>query len=328
MKTTLTTGVLLIAAMVFAQATKPAPSKSAPSSKTGASTQKASTPKTGPAGLPSRATVDSFLHYVFGWEPEVKLTVKEIKASPAPSLAEIDVHAETPKGPGDTAVFVTSDHKNAIAGQMFPFSGQPGAKPTNDQIDAFVKQMTAASPGLTSSVLEVKPNALANLTEVTVVLSNPQGQRGAQRFWVTPEGQHAVVGDVTPFGATPFAAARAELAKGITGPSRGPATSSIQLVEFGDLECPACKAAAPTIDRLTKDIPNSRLVFQQFPLVQIHHWAYKAAQFGDCVARQNNDAFWKFMDAVYGAHEDISSHVEPNDPNKKPDLTYAEQKLT
>ncbi len=323
-KITIVAGVLLLAVIALAQATKSATSKS---SQSGAARKGATVAKSAP-GLPSRATVDSFLHYVFGWEPEVKITVKDVKPSPVPSMAEIDVHAETPKGPGDSSIFVTQDHKNAIAGQIFPFGGQAGAQPTKEQVDAFVKQMTGGAPGLTWTIADTKPNAVDNLTEVTVILANPQGQRGAQRFWVTSDGQHALVGDLSPFGANPFAAAKAELAKGINGPSRGPATSAIQLVEFGDLECPACKAAAPTVDRLAKDVPTAHLVFQQFPLVQIHHWAYKAAQFGDCIARQNNDAYWKFMDTVYGAQEDISSHVEPTDPSKKPDLTYAEQKLT
>ena len=326
-KTRFAAVVLLLAVNGHAQATKPTTSKSSQSGKA-APAEKSAPTKAAASGLPSHATVESFLHEVFGWEPEVKITLKDIKASPSPSISEIVVHAETPKGPGDSAIYVTPDHKNAVAGQMFPFGGQAGVKPTNEQVDAFVKQMTSSSPGLTWSVADVKPNALDNLTEVTVILSNPQGQRGAQRFWVAQDGQHALVGDLSPFGAHPFAAAKAELAKGVTGPARGPATSTIQLVEFGDLECPACKAAAPTIDRLMKDVPSARLVFQQFPLIQIHHWAYKAAQYGDCIARQNNDAFWKFMDAVYAAQEDISSHVEPADSSKKPDLTYAEQKLT
>lgn len=329
-------GVLLLTGLAVAQATQPATTKStgaaaaktATAPKSTTTPKSESTPKAGGVGLPTRATVDSFLHHVFGWEPEVKITVKEVKASPSPTITEIDIHAETPKGPSDSAMFVTSDHKMIIAGQMFPFGGKAGVKPTKEQIDAFVKQMTTNNPGLTWSVLEVKPNALGDLTEVMVGLTNPQGQRAGQRFWVTAEGQHALIGDVSPFGADPFAPARAQLAKGISGPARGPATSPLQLVEFGDLECPACKGAAPVIERLLKDEPTAHFVFQQFPLTQIHHWAYKAAAFGECIARENNGAFWKFMDAVYGAQEDISGHVESSDPNKKPDLTYAEQKLT
>ena len=320
---------VLLTALAFGQATKPATPKSAGSTpaKSGPAQKSASATKAGAPGMPSRATVTAFLNEVFGWEPEVKLSITEIKPSPAPGITEVDLRADTPKGSSNSAMYITSDRKNIIAGQMFPFGGQAGVKPTNEQIDAFVRQMTAGSPGLNWSVLEVKPNALSNLTEVAVGITGPQGQRGAQRFWVTADGQHAVLGDPSPFGADPYAPARAQLAKGINGPSRGPATSPMRLVEFGDLECPACKAAAPIIERLLKDEPTAHFVFQQFPLTKIHHWAYKAALYGDCIARDNKDAFWKFMDAVYAAQEDISSRVESTDPNRKPDLTYAEQKL-
>ena len=319
--------LMLTAALAWGQATKPG-SKSAPAHSS-ATAKSATQEKQGPAaGLPSRATVQSFLEHVFGWNPQMKIAIQEIKPSPAPGIAEIVVHAETPKGNGDNSIFVPSGHHFAIAGQMVPFGGTPGQKPTNEQIDDFMRKMTGSNPGITWTVAEIKPNDVANLTSVTVVLANPQGQRGAQRFWVTPDGGHAVLGDVSPFGADPFAAARAELTAAVTGPWTGSATPKITMVEFGDLECPSCKAAAPVIERLVKEVPGSKLIFQQFPLTSIHHWAYKAAAFSTCVAEKNNDEFWKFADLVFGAQEDISSHVESADPNKKPDLAYAEQKLT
>lgn len=324
MKKTFAAVLICIGAFAFSQSTKVPATKSSPKS---AAKPANSAPSTAASGLPSRATVESFLHHVYGWDNTLKITIKDIKQSPSPSLSQVDVHVETGKGPGDSSFFITRDQKNAVIGQLIPFGGSTG-KPTNEQVDAFVRKMTTGSPGLSWSVSENKQNALDDLTSVVVILTNPQGQRGGQKFWVTPDGSYALVGDLGPFGTSPYAATLADLKRGINGPAKGPATSPILVVEFGDLECPACKAAAPTVDRLLKDVPNVRFVFQQFPLVQIHHWAYKAAGFGDCIARQNNAAFWKFMDAAYGAQEDISSHVETNSAEKKPDTTYAEQKLT
>lgn len=325
MKKTLATVLLCIGALAFSQSTK-APAKS--SRKQTAKTAAGAPSTPGAVALPTRATVEAFLRHVYGWDKTLKITIKDIKPSPSPSLAQVDVHVETAKGPGDSSFFITGDHKNAVIGQLIPFGGQPG-KPTNAQIDDFVRKMTTGNPGMTWTVNENKANALDHLTEVVIVLTNPQGQRGGQKFWVTPDGKYALVGDNGPFGADPYAAALGELKRGVNGPAKGPATSPILIVEFGDLECPACKAAAPTVDRLLKDVPNARFVFQQFPLVEIHHWAFKAAGFADCIARENNnDAFWKFMDAAYASQEDITSHVETNSAEKKPDTAYAEQKLT
>ena len=102
-------------------------------------------------------------------------------------------------------------------------------------------------------------------------------------FFVTADGEHAVIGDIIPFGAKPFEPAKRRLEKGVTGPARGPKDAPVTIVEFGDLQCPACKAAQPAIEALMAAEPNARFVFQNFPL-EMHNWAAKGAAYADCVA--------------------------------------------
>jgi protein-disulfide isomerase len=52
--------------------------------------------------------------------------------------------------------------------------------------------------------------------------------------------------------------------------------------------------------------PNIHFVFQNFPL-PMHNWAMKGAEYADCVGRASNDAFWKFIAAVYAAQSDITA---------------------
>ena len=78
------------------------------------------------------------------------------------------------------------------------------------------------------------------------------------------------------------------------------------VVEFGDLQCPHCKEAQPTIEKLMAEEKNARLVFQNFPLPS-HDWAAKAAAYGDCLGRTSSDAFWKFLASVYAAQTDITA---------------------
>jgi len=143
------------------------------------------------------------------------------------------------------------------------------------------------------------------LAEVSVVLANAQGQQ-LSRFYVGADGQHALVGEVIPFGPKPFDPAKKALDKGISGPSRGPKDAPVTIVEFGDLQCPACKAAQPTIEALVAAEPQARFVFQNFPL-DIHNWAAKGAAYADCVARASNDAFWKFVSKTYDSQADITA---------------------
>ena len=78
------------------------------------------------------------------------------------------------------------------------------------------------------------------------------------------------------------------------------------IVEFSDLQCPHCKEANPTIERLLKEDPNIRFISQNFPLPS-HNWAEKAAEYADCVAGASKDAYWKFVDGVFAAQEQITA---------------------
>jgi len=177
--------------------------------------------------------------------------------------------------------------------------------PSEEDVNAFLHETFGYDSQLTWKIAGIRPSQAEGLAEVTVQISGPQGQ-GEQKFFVTEDGKHAVVGDVIPFGAHPFEKMRELLDKKVTGPARGPVGSAVTVVEFSDLQCPHCKEAAATIERLLAENSNIHFVFQNFPL-PMHNWALKAAEYADCVGRASNDAFWKFISAVYAAQTDITA---------------------
>ena len=174
--------------------------------------------------------------------------------------------------------------------------------PSPATVNGFLRHMFGHDPSLQWQVtrIDMSPEGLA---EVWVLVTTPQGQQ-TSRFYITPDGQHVIQGEVVPFGADPFAPARKILAQG-TGPARGPVDAPLTIVEFSDLQCPHCKAAAATVEKLLADNPNARFVFQNFPLPW-HDWAFKAASWADCIARESNAAFWKFAQSAYDAQESIT----------------------
>jgi protein-disulfide isomerase len=208
---------------------------------------------------------------------------------------------------GGLAAAQTAAPKPAVAK---PAPAKPAASastglPTEATVDAFMKQQFGYQADLSWKISSIRPSEIEGLAEVTVVLANQQGQQ-LTRFYVAPDGQHALVGEVIPFGARPFDPAKKLLEKGITGPERGPKDAPVTIVEFGDLQCPACKAAQPTIEALVAAEPNARFVFQNFPL-EMHNWAAKGAAYADCVGRASNDAFWKFVSKTYETQADITA---------------------
>src|ERR1041385_5464824 len=147
--------------------------------------------------------------------------------------------------------------------------------PSEETVNAFMKQMFGYDSSVSWKVASIRPTEAQGIAEVIVVVSNPQGQQN-NRLYVTSDGKHALVGDIIPFGVRPFDATRDELAKKADGPSRGPADAAVTVVEFSDLQCPHCKEAQPTVDKLLAEEKNARLIFQNFPLAS-HDWAAKAA---------------------------------------------------
>ena len=162
-----------------------------------------------------------------------------------------------------------------------------------------MQQTFGYEPQVSWKISAIKPAPVPGLAQVDVILASPQGQQ-LSRFYVTADGEHAMVGDIIPFGAKPFAPVRKILEKGVTGPSRGPKDAPVTIVEFGDLQCPACKAAQPAIEALVAAEPSARFVFQNFPL-EMHNWAAKGADYAECVAQASNEAFWKFIAKTYDA---------------------------
>lgn len=180
-----------------------------------------------------------------------------------------------------------------------------GNLPTEEVVNAFMQETFGYDPQLTWKIVSIKPSPAEGLAEVTVQISGPQGQ-GGQKFYVTEDGGHAVVGEILPFGPKPFEKARLELQKRANGPSRGRADAPVQIVEFSDLQCPHCKEANPTIEKLLNEDSDIHFIYQNFPLPS-HNWAQKAAQYADCVGQASNQAFWKFLDAVFAAQEQITA---------------------
>src|SRR5271166_2191219 len=143
--------------------------------------------------------------------------------------------------------------------------------PSDATVDSFLKQMFGWNQDLTWKIAEIKPAEAPGFAEVTAVFNTPQGQQ-IFRIYVTPDQKFALTGDMVPFGADPFATARADL-KAASGPAHGPTDASVTIVEFGDLECPACKAAQPNVTKLLQEEPKAKLIFQNFPLQTVHKWA-------------------------------------------------------
>jgi protein-disulfide isomerase len=178
-------------------------------------------------------------------------------------------------------------------------AGSPGqaktSLPTQEEVETAMKRSFGYDPAVSWKIIEIRESALPGIAEVVVAIN----KQPPVHVYLAPGIQTAIVGQMIPFGANPFAADRAKL-QGAFGPSRGGQNPPIDIVEFSDLQCPHCKVAQPILEKLAADFPQVRFTFQQFPLpASLHPWALKAAQYADCAGQMNKDAFWKYVDAIF-----------------------------
>ena len=198
----------------------------------------------------------------------------------------------------------------------------PAGAPTPQLVEAYFKRMFGYDPNMQVKLLSIGVSPIPDVFDVAAIFITPQGQQ-LGHFFVSKDLKHAIAGDMLPFGADPFAPEREKLATSAFGPSKGPADAKLVVVEFADLECPACRDAAPLMDKLRSDFPQMRFVFQSFPLPQLHPWAIRAASYLDCIQRSAPDHAFTFIDAVFGHQKDIESDVRKTDAAGKTTIDAA-----
>lgn len=188
------------------------------------------------------------------------------------------------------------------------------ATPTVDTVNAFLRQVWGFDSNRLWRVEAIQPTPAPGVVKVTVFITSkdPKAQVQAATFFVTPDGKHAIGegAGVVPFGATPFVPTRDLLKERANGAWRGAPGKDLELVEFADLQCPHCKEAQSVMDDITRDFPKAHIVFQLFPLVDIHPSAFKAAAYGVCAQQQSNDAFFKYAAGVFETQEGLSPATE------------------
>ena len=182
--------------------------------------------------------------------------------------------------------------------------------PTPETVNAFLKSLWGYDPNRIWQVEAIQKTAAPEISRVIVFVGEQGSSRqpGQMAFFVTPDGQHVIAGDqVIPFSADPDATVRATLQQSANGPYRGAKSKKFLLVEFADLQCPHCKEAQPVMDRLAQDFPTAHIVFENFPLNNVHPAAEKAAEYGVCVAQlSGNDAFFKYVQAVFDTQANLT----------------------
>ncbi len=84
--------------------------------------------------------------------------------------------------------------------------------------------------------------------------------------------------------------------------TKGSSDAPITIYEIGDFQCPACRmfftSTLPHLMREYIETGKAKLIYINFPIVELHPNAAAAHEFAMCAARQ--DRFWPVHDLLYG----------------------------
>jgi protein-disulfide isomerase len=111
-------------------------------------------------------------------------------------------------------------------------------------------------------------------------------------------------------GSSTPSAAKVDATKLSNASSHTDGSGSVQLVEFGDFQCPACGNAEPWVEQARKDFAGKlTIVFRNFPLTQLHPNAMNAAEVAEAAGAQGK--YWEMHDKLYATQKDWSALGDP-----------------
>lgn len=91
-------------------------------------------------------------------------------------------------------------------------------------------------------------------------------------------------------------------------PVKGNPDAKVTIVNYDDFQCPFCSRMHSTLfaDVFKDYADRVRVVYKDYPLLEIHPWAMRAAIDGNCLGEQNSQAYWDFADYVHANQKVVS----------------------
>jgi len=183
-----------------------------------------------------------------------------------------------------------------------------------------LQEMGMGDAALRHFLDEFLPEALRNAMrmKVTVDWTDPPHRNGALlSFWlqvdtgygeyrkeasVSSDGGYFVLGPVYPLDSDPVAVRREILSNSdaVIWDHLEAENAPVEIVEFSDLECPACRRRWPMIKEVFGgDGAKVNHGMVSYPLTVIHPWSFRAASASWCVSEQNPELMVPFKEMFY-----------------------------
>jgi len=238
--------------------------------------------------------ITSFVRARFGIPDTVKVSASPLQPSNFQGFLASTITTDDGKQQKNTSVFLTADRRYLIVGLLFPLGKDP-----KNEIVQHIRQQFKVPETTTLTVGPFHDSGFPNFLATTVAAQSDKGKQ-TEDFYATSDNRVFVMGKILNLGVD----LRREALKTIVTanqPSQGPARAPVTIVEYADLECPMCGKLHLFLenDLLPKYGDKVRVIFKEFPLVQIHDWSLTAAIANECVYKLKPEAFAPYRTLVF-----------------------------
>ncbi|KEQ28504.1 DsbA family protein [Pedobacter antarcticus] len=87
--------------------------------------------------------------------------------------------------------------------------------------------------------------------------------------------------------------------------TRGNKKAQLEIVEYGDFQCPACGDAEPLLEEMLDQFNSVlSLTFRNFPLKDAHKFAYGAALAAEAAGKQGK--YWEMHDLLFSNQDSLN----------------------
>ena len=260
--------------------------------------------RAGLAGALSATTPTNIVQYVrdrFEIPAAVRVEAQPVRPSTFPHLYETAVTIDDGKHKRVSDVFITNDAQCFVMGNVFALRGASDA-----EIERCVRAAAKLPTDAQVTVGPVANSPFPNLLHSTVTVhAGAQVQSGD--LYVTRDRQTGILGLVLPY--------RRDLVERLIHtrdqPSAGPASARVTIVEYSDLQCPACAQFQNFLEKelLPRYGSRIRVVFKEFPL-SFHPWSKTAAIANECGYQIDPSRFVDYRTLIFANQNVITtSHV-------------------